>query len=158
MPTMHLTDMGLSRAKFREIGRIIAYWSLLEYLMGAAVGFLKCVGREEGRRLTLKKKVSDLVKMLRKSARVRKLSKHQTDRMESLIARIEKEQLRRNDVAHGIWAIHDNKWSLLRYKKPDKFKLAKDEPMTARDLQRIADRIETLTSNFERWMETVRTP
>ena len=76
--------------------------------------------------------------------------------MNSLVDRIEKEQPRRNDVAHGIWAIHDNKWSLLRYKEPDKYKFAKDERMTARDLQRIANRIETLTSDFERWMEIVR--
>ena len=158
MPKMHLTDMGLSRAKFREIGRIIAYWSLLEYLMGAAVGFLKGVDRNEGRRLTLDERVKKLIKMLRIAASSRKLSNLQTKRMNSLIDRIEKEQPRRNDVAHGIWAIHDNKWSLLRYKEPDKYKFAKDERMMARDLQRIANRIESLTSDFERWMDTVRTP
>ena len=91
MATIYQTDMGLSNAKFREIGRIIAYWSLLEFLMGAAVGFLKGVDRKEGRRLTLDERVKGLIKLLRKAARVRKLSKHQTERMDSLIERIEKE-------------------------------------------------------------------
>ncbi len=155
MATIYQTDMGLSDAKFREIGRIIAYWSLLEFLMGAAVGFMKGVDRKEGRRLTLNERVKGLIKMLRKAARVRKLSKHQTDRMDSLIERIEKEQPHRNDVAHGIWGIHDYKWSLLRYKKPKMVKLGGARRMTARDLQQIANRIETLTSDFERWLDTL---
>ncbi len=64
MATIYLTDMGLSDAKFREIGRIIAYWSLLEFLMGAAVGIMLGLDRKEGRRLTLNKPVGEVLKML----------------------------------------------------------------------------------------------
>ena len=53
MVTIYQTDLGLSDAKFREIGRIIAYWSLLEFLMGAAVGILEGVDRKAGREIIL---------------------------------------------------------------------------------------------------------
>jgi len=32
------TNADLSNAKFREIGRIVAHWSLLEYMMQLAIG------------------------------------------------------------------------------------------------------------------------
>ncbi len=78
--------------------------------------------------------------------------------MESIIARIENEPPRRNDVAHGIWGIYDNKWSLLRYKKPDLVDYGKGAQMTAKDLQGIGNRVETLTRDFERWLGTLPPP
>jgi hypothetical protein len=157
MATIYLTDMGLSDAKFREIGRIIAYWSLLEFLMGAAVGMMQGVDRKEGRRRTLYKGVSDLAKTLRKASRNCELTKRQTDCMESLINRIDNEAENRRAVAHGVWGIHDKKWSLLRFKKPDMVDLGQARQMTARDLQKTANRIATLTRDFERWLDTLRT-
>ena len=68
MVTIYQTDLGLSDAKFREIGRIVAYWSLLEFLMGAAVGILKGLDRKEGRRLTLNKPVEAIVKLIIEAA------------------------------------------------------------------------------------------
>jgi hypothetical protein len=155
MATIYLTDMGLSDAKFREIGRIIAYWSLLEFLMGAAVGIMRGVDRKEGRRLTLNKRVDDLTKMLVKASRVCKLSKQHSDRMDSLIDRIQNEAENRRAVAHGVWGIHGKKWSLLRFKKPDMVNLGQARQMTARDLQKTANRIATLTRDFERWLDTL---
>ena len=155
MATIYLTDMGLSDAKFREIGRIIAYWSLLEFLMGAAVGIMRGVDRKEGRRLTLNKRVGDLAKMLVKASRICKLSKQQSDRMDSLLNRIQNEAENRRAVAHGVWGIHGKKWSLLRFKKPDMVDLGQARQMTARDLQETANRIATLTRDFERWLDTL---
>ena len=155
MVTIYQTDLGLSDAKFREIGRIVAYWSLLEFLMGTAVGILKGLDRKEGRRLTLNKPVEAIVKLIMEAARESKLPKPLTAQMNSLLERIKKEHPRRNDVAHGVWGIHESKWSLLRYKKPDLVELGKGERMTARDLQQIANRAKTLTRDFERWLDTL---
>ena len=91
MVTLFQTDLGLSEAKFREIGRIIAYWSLLEFLMGAAVGFLEGVDRKAGREMTLMRRVDVLINKLRTAATGRGLSKRLTERMNRLIARIESE-------------------------------------------------------------------
>ena len=155
MATIFLTDMGLSVAKFREIGRIIAYWSLLEFLMGAAVGIMQGVDRKEGRRLTLNKPVGEVVRMLVEGSQLCKLTKQQTDRMDSLIDRIQNEAENRRAVAHGVWGIHDKKLSLLRYKKPDMINLGQARQLTARDLQKTANRIATLTRNFEKWLDTL---
>ena len=158
MKIIYESDMGLTKAKFREIGRIIAYWSLLEMLMGLAIGNMLGLARKEGRRRTLEKSVYKLTEMLVDASRKCKLSKPETDRMNLLIARIKKEHPRRNDVAHGIWGLDNKKWSLLRFKKPHLVDFGKGEPMTARDLQKIANRAATLTRDFQRWLKTIPTP
>ena len=146
--------MGLSDAKFREIGRIIAHWSLLEMLIGLAIGNLLGLDRKEGRRRTLQNPVEQLTKMLRKAGHKRKLSNQQMDSMDVLIDLIDKEHPRRNEVAHGIWGIDNKKWSLIRFKRPDLVDFGRGERMTASDLQLIANRAATLTHDIERWLDT----
>ena len=155
MVTIYQTDLGLSDAKFREIGRIIAYWSLLEFLMGAAVGILEGVDRKAGREMTLMRPVDVLINKLRTAATGRGLSKRLTERMNRLIARIECEHENRRSVAHGVWGIRDRKRSLLRYRKPDLVKLGHPRRLTTNDLRKIANRIETLTRDFERWLDAL---
>ena len=158
MKIIYESGMGLSDTKFREIGRIIAHWSLLEMLMGLAIGNMLGLDRKEGRRRTLEESVYKLSDMLVEAGRECKLSKRETDRMNSLIARIKKEHPRRNDVAHGIWGIDDKKWSLLRFKRPHLVDVGKGEPMTDSDLKQIANRAATLTRDFQRWLKTIPTP
>ena len=89
MATIYQTDLGLSKAKFREIGRIIAYWSLLEFLMGAAVGILKGVDRKVGRDITLMRPVDVLITKMESAASEDALRNHRTVCMNRLIVRIQ---------------------------------------------------------------------
>ena len=157
MKIIYESDIGLSKAKFREIGRIIAHWSLLEMLMGFAIGNMMGVDRKKGRGLTLEQSVNQLSRMLLDAARECDLPEPKSGHLVSLVARIKKEHPRRNDVAHGIWGIAEKKWSLLRFKKPDLVDLGKGERMTARDLEKIANRAATLTRDFQRWLNTIPT-
>jgi len=158
MKIVYETGMGLSDTKFREIGQIIAHWSLLEMLMGLAIGNMLGLDRKKGRRRTLEKSVYKLSDMLVDAGRKHELSKRETDRMNSLIARIKKEHPRRNDVAHGIWGMDNKEWSLLRFKKPHLVDVGKAERMTDNDLKQIANRAATLTRDFQRWLSTIPTP
>jgi len=94
MKIIYESGMGLSDTKFREIGRIIAHWSLLEMLIGLAIGNMLGLDRKEGRRRTLEESVYQLTEMLVEAGHECKLSKPETDRMNSLIARIKKEHPR----------------------------------------------------------------
>ena len=126
--------------------------------MGIAVGNLKGLDRKAGRQLTLRYRVDDFLTELNKAAREAGLSRDQRDRMNALLDRIKDEHERRNDVAHGIWAVHGRRWSLLRYKPPEFVDFGDAKRMRARDLKPIANRVTTLTRDFEAWLDTLPKP
>ena len=95
MKIIYESDMGLSKAKFREIGRIIAHWSLLEMLMGLTIGIMFGIDRKEGMRLTLEQSVNQLSRMLVNAAHDCNLPEPESGRLDSLVARIKMEHPRR---------------------------------------------------------------
>jgi hypothetical protein len=155
MAVIYETSLDLSEAKQRQIGRIIACWSLLEALMVIAIGNMRGLDRKKGRRYTAKFQYSGLVKQLKKSARKIDLPSTQREKMDRLIARMKIEREFRNDVAHGFWGKHHRKWALLRYDRRKKGRYFDDTPTTARDLESIANRAMTLTEDFEKWLDTL---
>jgi hypothetical protein len=146
---------NLSDAKLRQIGRIVAHWSLLEYVMQLAIGRIVGTNIKTARILTDRAGTDGLLKKLALVAEVHSLPQAKVQRMQRLIKRIRREEKNRNDVAHGLWGKHRRQWYLIRFKSPKQLTLGKQRRITANELRRTADRIETLTNAFERWRLTL---
>jgi hypothetical protein len=145
------TNAKLSNAKFREIGRSVAHWSLLEYQMQLAIGRIIGTNLKTARILNYRAGTERLMERLNLVAEVHGLPKPSIDRLVRLLARIEKLKSHRNDVAHGLWGQDKNLWYLIQFKSPKFIKAGKHKRITANELRRTADRIETLTNAFDRW-------
>jgi hypothetical protein len=145
------TNAKLSDAKFREIGRIVAHWSLLEYMMQLAIGRIIGTNLKTARILSYRAGTDRLVERLKLVAEVHGLPKRSMDRLVRLLARIEKLKPHRNDVAHGLWGPHQKRWYLIQFRSPKYIKIGKSKLMTANELRRTAARIEKLTNAFDRW-------
>ena len=149
------TDANVSRAKFREIGRIITHWSLLEHLVGMAIAKTIRTDVKTGRAVTGRLSINPRLDALQLVADIDNMPRVKRERMNKLIVKIKYEQQFRNDVAHGLWGVNSNCWHLIRFKTPKQVKLGKATPMTANESKRIANRIETLTGRFETWLDSL---
>ena len=149
------TDARLSDAKFREIGKIIAHWSWLEFMVGEAIGEVGFIDKKIGRALTDRLSIYPMLDALQIVADVETMPRKDRDRMEGLIARIRNEYQHRNDVAHGLWGEWENRWYLVRFKSPKQIKLGKATRMTANELKRIANRVEKLALDFRSWKDSI---
>ncbi len=145
------TNADVSNAKFREIGRIVAHWSLLEYMMQLAIGRFVGTNIKTARILTDRVGTEGLLKKLELVVEVHELPKTKARRLQRLIARIRDEQEHRNDVTHGLWGQDKKLWYLIRFKSTKLLKIGRHKRVSANELRRTADRIETLTRDFDRW-------
>lgn len=148
-------DAKISDAKLREIGRIIAHWSLLEHLVGSGIQKIAGLDKKSGRAITNRLNIRAKLDALALVADINNLAKRQRDQMNKLIEKIKNEQRHRNDVAHGLWGIDEGRWFLIRFKSPTQVKLGRSTRMTANELRRIANRIDTLTRAFNTWINNL---
>lgn len=97
-------DVGLSPEQFQAIGTIAAYWSLLEYHVGLAIGDLLGVGIKQARVLTTQMQLRPKLQILQLLAELKGWPQTDQDELKKATKRIEEASDLRNQFIHGVWA------------------------------------------------------
>ena len=137
----------LPKTYYTAIGEITYKWALVEFYIHDMARHFLGIGKKEGRVVLYKTGAREKITVL-KTANLGWVSdKASRDHIKSIAKEAYRLNDRRNEIAHGVWGCPEgkpNKLHLLYVTEGKERILPTAEPKTSKDLQAIADEIDTL--------------
>ena len=151
---MHtIYDTDLTDEHLIIIGKIMASWSLLEFLLTRVLANLIGIDIKECRIITRSISADVKLKKIKQFALFKGINKTELDELNMLITKIDNAKTNRNLIAHGIWVQDENnvyhlvKYSYNHAEKPSAIK------MQTSNLKDIHEEIVSSLAGLGGWLD-----
>ena len=145
-PPCDIPDLQL-----KAIGRIAANWSLLEFMIGYVIADLLGIKRNVGRIVTSELNIKAQLDILKFLAKAQNWLAPERKALKKIINTILRARDKRNLVIHGLWAENnEGVLHLVKFRGGARIS-GKYVPMTRKDIDAIAQEVESAVSDFDAW-------
>ena len=146
------TKLPLTDEQLKQIGRITANFSFLEFVLSFCICGLINDDQRVGQIITSQMSFQNLVHLLGSLFKHRGFDAEKITAFDKLLGEAMQIEQRRNEITHSIWATHQDEGKSSRVKITARFKKGFEmqwEPMGVDELKQIADSITNVAHKIQ---------